>query len=119
MTSTPGDLADLTRLIRDFSEERDWVQFHDPKSLVLALVGEVGELAELFQWIPADGALEHFDDPARRTRAAEEIADVLVYLLRLADVLGIDVAAATVAKQAEARRRFPVGEVKGIAPRKD
>jgi NTP pyrophosphatase (non-canonical NTP hydrolase) len=114
-----GDLARLTDLIRDFSVERDWVQFHDPKSLVLALVGEVGELAELVQWLPADAAAEHFADPDRHRRAGEEIADVLVYLLRLADVLGVDVLQATLDKQAEARRRFPVDSVRGIAPHRD
>ena len=114
-----GDLARLTDLIRDFSVERDWVQFHDPKSLVLALVGEVGELAELVQWLPADSAAEHFADPDRHRRASEEIADVLVYLLRLADVLGVDVLQATLDKQAEARRRFPVDSVRGIAPHRD
>lgn len=115
----PGDLARLTALIREFSAERDWEQFHDPKSLVLALVGEVGELAELVQWLPADDAAAHFTDPERRRRAGEEIADVLVYLLRLADVLGVDVLAATLDKQAEARRRFPADAVRGVAPRKD
>jgi NTP pyrophosphatase (non-canonical NTP hydrolase) len=118
-TPPAGDLAGLTALIREFSEERDWVQFHDPKSLVLALVGEVGELAELFQWVPADGAAAHFTDPDRRRRAGEEIADVLTYLLRLADVLGVDVLAATLAKQADARRRFPVADVHGVAPVKE
>ncbi|WP_217616601.1 nucleotide pyrophosphohydrolase [Cellulomonas sp. GbtcB1] len=114
-----GDLARLTALIREFSEERDWEQFHDPKSLVLALVGEVGELAELVQWLPAGDAVAHFAHPDRRRRAGEEIADVLVYLLRLADVLGVDVLAATLDKQADARRRFPVDDVRGVAPRRD
>lgn len=114
--SVTPDVAHLTRVIRDFSEERDWTQFHDPKSLVLALVGEVGELAELLQWVPADSAIEHFADPVRRARAGEEIADVLTYLLRLADVLGIDVAQTTLAKQAEVRTRFRVEDVKGVAP---
>lgn len=118
-SDVPGDFARLTALIRDFSEERDWVQFHDPKSLVLALVGEVGELAELVQWLPAGDAVQHFADPGRQQRAAEEIADVLVYLLRLADVLGIDVLQATLDKQAEARRRFPVETVRGVAPRRE
>lgn len=115
----PRDLAGLTALIREFSRERDWEQFHDPKSLVLALVGEVGELAELVQWLPAQEAARHFEDPARRQRAGEEIADVLVYLLRLADVLGVDVLQATLDKQAEARRRFPAEAVRGIAPLKE
>ena len=80
------EIAALTRLVREFSVERDWEQFHDPKSLLLAITGELGELAELFQWVPADQAVTQFDEPARRTRAAEEIADVTIYLLRLADV---------------------------------
>ncbi|QTE29564.1 nucleotide pyrophosphohydrolase [Pengzhenrongella sicca] len=112
------ELAELTRLVREFSAERDWEQFHDPKSLILALMGEVGELAELFQWIPADGAVSRFADPARRQRAGEEIADVLVYLLRLADVLGVDIAGATRAKLADSHRRFAVDQVLGTAPEK-
>lgn len=75
-------LRDLTADIRAFAEERDWEQFHDPKSLILALVGEVGELAELFQWVRADQAADEFSRPERKQRAAEEISDVLVYLLR-------------------------------------
>ena len=84
------EIAQLTRLVREFSTERDWQQFHDPKSVILALVGEVGELAELFQWVPADEAVERFAAPDRKARAAEEMADVLVYLVCLADVLGVD-----------------------------
>jgi len=84
------EIAELTRLVREFSTERDWEQFHDPKSLILALVGEVGELAELFQWVPSDRAVERFTEPSRRVRAGEEMSDVLIYLLRLADVLDVD-----------------------------
>ncbi|GAA4626639.1 nucleotide pyrophosphohydrolase [Cellulomonas oligotrophica] len=112
------DVAGLTRLVREFSRERDWEQFHDPKSLVLALVGEVGELAELFQWLPADEAAARFAAPDRRQRAGEELADVLVYLLRLADVLDVDLAAAAQAKIAAARTRFPADAVRGTAPEK-
>lgn len=95
--------------VRTFSEERDWRQFHDPKSLLLALVGEVGELAELFQWVPADQAVAHFADGAARTRAEEEISDVFIYLLGLVDVLGIDLLAAARAKLAAAAVRYPIG----------
>jgi len=119
MSTTPEpQLDELTRLMREFSDERDWGQFHDPKSLILALVGEVGELAELFQWVPADEAVASVEEPGRRARAGEEIADVLLYLLRLADVLGIDVMAAARAKQAAARERFAVEHVRGVAPDK-
>jgi len=111
-------LEALTLALREFARERDWEQFHDPKSLVLALVGEVGELAELFQWIPADGAIEHFADPARKQRAGEEIADVLTYLVRLADVLDVDIAAATWAKLEASRERFAPDTVNGVAPEK-
>ncbi|BDZ43715.1 nucleotide pyrophosphohydrolase [Paraoerskovia sediminicola] len=119
MSTADETLASLTRQIREFSRERDWEQFHDPKSLILALVGEVGELAELFQWVPADEAVSQFEDVARRRRAGEEISDVLIYLLRLADVLGIDVAAAAAAKLEGSRARFDVANVRGVAPRKD
>ena len=112
------DLTELTRLVREFSVERDWEQFHDPKSLILALVGEVGELAELFQWVRADDAIARFSTPARSQRAGEEIGDVLIYLIRLADVLDLDLAEVTRAKLADSSRRFAVDEVRGRAPEK-
>lgn len=118
MERNNDSVTDLTLDIRAFAQERDWEQFHDPKSLILALVGEVGELAELFQWIPAGAAVEEFADPAKKQRAAEEISDVLIYLVRLADVLGIDVGPAVSAKIADARARFRIDEVRGEAPHK-
>jgi dCTP diphosphatase len=102
--------------MRAFTDARDWAQFHDPKSLILALVGEVGELAELFQWLPADEAARLAGDEPLRTRAGEEIADVLIYLVRLADVLGLDLAAIAQGKLARAGERFPVDDVRGEAP---
>ena len=112
------EIAQLTRLVREFSTERDWQQFHDPKSVILALVGEVGELAELFQWVPAAAAVERFAEPDRKERAAQEMADILVYLVCLADVLGVDLGAAARAKLADSHRRFAADEVRGIAPEK-
>lgn len=111
-------LAALTNEIRLFAQERDWEQFHDPKSLVLALVGEVGELAELFQWVPAADAVAEFSSADRKQRAGEEIADVLTYLLRLADVLDIDIAHAVNGKIEASRQRFLVQDVAGRAPLK-
>ena len=95
--------------MRAFTAERQWASYHDPKSVLLALVGEVGELAELFQWLPADGAREAAMREPLRTRASEEISDVLLYLVLLADVLGIDLAAAANAKLTDAGRRYPAG----------
>lgn len=102
--------------MRTFTHEREWEQFHDPKSLVLALMGEVGEVAELFQWLPAEQVTELASaDPLRR-RVGEELADVLSYLVRLADVLDIDLAEVTRQKMDDSASRFPADDVRGQAP---
>jgi dCTP diphosphatase len=113
-----SDLIELRDRMRVFTEERDWAQFHDPKSLILALVGEVGELAELFQWLPAEAAVARVRDEPLRSRVGEELADVLVYLVRLADVLDIDLGDAAFRKLRGSATRFPVAEVHGQAPEK-
>ncbi|MDT0212478.1 nucleotide pyrophosphohydrolase [Rothia sp. ARF10] len=118
MTNEPYAVADLRADLRTFRDERDWAQFHDPKSLILALVGEVGELAELFQWIPADKAKNEFSSGHRQRRAAEEMADVLIYLVNLADVLDVDLLTAAKGKLAAARGRFPASDHAGVAPLK-
>jgi dCTP diphosphatase len=104
--------------MRHFTDERSWQQFHDPKSLILALTGEVGELAELFQWLPAGSAAESAAQEPLRTRAGEELADVLLYLVRLADILGVDLAEAAERKLARNLERFPVDRFRGQAPEK-
>ena len=111
-------LEDLQRELRQFRDERDWGRFHDPKSLILALVGEVGELAELFQWVAADEAASLFRSGRAQQRAAEEMSDVLIYLLGLADVLDVDLLAAAQSKLAASRDRFPADDVSGVAPSK-
>lgn len=108
-----SDLELLRDRVRQFIAERDWSRFHDPKSVLLALVGEVGELAELFQWLPSGTAAKLAAAEPLRTRASEEISDVLLYLILLADVLGIDLAAAAHAKLDENARRFPVSASPG------
>jgi dCTP diphosphatase len=102
-----SDLELLRNRVRQFTTERDWSRFHDPKSVLLALVGEVGELAELFQWLPAESAAKLAATEPLRTRASEEMADVLLYLVLLADVLGVDLAAAALAKLDDNARRYP------------
>jgi dCTP diphosphatase len=113
-----SDLRDLTDQMRAFSEERDWVQFHDPKSLLLALVGEVGELSELMQWLPAGEIVGRAAEEPLASRLGEELADVQLYLVRLADVLGVDLAEAARLKLSTGRRRFPTETVRGEAPLK-
>ena len=102
--------------MRQFSEERDWTRFHDPKSLTLALVGEVGELAELLQWLPASEVDDVVREPRLHDRLGEELADVLLYLVRLADVLGVDLSAAADRKLRANAARFSVAEHRGKAP---
>jgi dCTP diphosphatase len=113
-----SDLIELRDRLREFTEERDWGQFHDPKSLILALVGEVGELAELFQWLPADTASDRAREEHLHKRAGEELADVLIYLIRLADVLNIDLSDVASRKLQASSARFPVDKVHGQAPEK-
>jgi NTP pyrophosphatase (non-canonical NTP hydrolase) len=102
-----SDLVALRDRMRLFTAERDWSGFHDPKSVLLALVGEVGELAELFQWLPAADAARLGRSEPLHTRAGEEISDVLLYLVLLADVLDIDLPAAANAKLTHAALRYP------------
>lgn len=94
--------------MREFTEQRDWSSFHDPKSVLLALVGEVGELAELLQWLPADRVTELAAEATLQARLGEELSDVLLYLVLLADVLGIDLATAARAKLSAAHVKYPV-----------
>ncbi len=112
----PGELSHLADAVRAFSEEREWAKFHDPKSLALAVVSEAGQLAELFRWIPESEAAASFAHGERHLRAAEEIADVLVFLVRLADVLGIDLPHAVNTGFAATTARFPATRVRGKAP---
>ena len=106
-----SDLTELSDAMRRFSRARDWEKYHDPKSLALALVGEVGELAELYQWDDGEEVPRH--------RVAEEIADVAIYLLRLADVAGVDIEKAVDDKIRANADRYPADRWKGRAGRAD
>lgn len=105
--------------MREFTRQRDWERFHDPKSLALALVGEVGELAELLQWLPSEQASRLVQSDPLHTRLGEEISDVLIYLVRLADVCGVELHDAVDIKMSSAEKRFPIDMFLGNAPRKD
>lgn len=111
-------LTGIRDRMRAFTRERDWEQFHDPKSLALALVGEVGELAELLQWLPAEEAARLSNEEPLNTRLGEELSDVLIYLVRLADVCGVDLTTAVVSKIAVADARFRPQDFGGLAPQK-
>jgi dCTP diphosphatase len=90
----PSDdsLRDLSERLAALLEQRNWSRFHTPKNLALALVGEVGELAAELQWLTDDEAIAL--DHRRQSQVRHELADILIYLLRLADVLDVDLVAA-------------------------
>ncbi|HVK22601.1 MAG TPA: nucleotide pyrophosphohydrolase [Actinokineospora sp.] len=100
-------LEELAERQRAFISARDWNPFHTPKNLVMALTGEVGELTELFQWLTPEQAARAGDDPDLRPQIADELADVLLYLVRLADTLGVDLIEAANAKIDRNEHRFP------------
>lgn len=85
------DTAALEAALQRFSDERDWDRFHSPKNLAMALTGEVGELVEIFQWLTEEQSRDVARDPRSARAVRDEIADVLLYLMRLAMVLGVDV----------------------------
>jgi NTP pyrophosphatase (non-canonical NTP hydrolase) len=102
--SDVSDLSELQSEIRAFADLRDWQQFHTPKNLAMAITGEAGELAAEFQWLTADESMAL--TPEQHEAVRLEIADVAIYLLRLADVLGVDVEHAVRDKLAINERRF-------------
>ena len=106
-------LDSLRATIGRFAEERDWDQFHQPRNLLLALVGEVGELAEIFQWKgETECGLPGWSD-REREHLGEELSDVLLYLVRLADRCGIDLAAAAERKMGLNRQKYPADLARG------
>ena len=107
------DLSCLEKALALFSKERDWDQFHTPKNLVMALTGEVGELNEIFQWMSDGEAREAARAPATAEHVGEELADVLLYLVRLSSVLGVNLNDAVVDKLAKNALKYPVEKVRG------
>lgn len=110
-----NSIAELTSQIRGFAESRDWQQFHTSRNLVLALIGEIGELAAEFQWIGDVAIDESLQDPNKRKAVGSELADVFIYLLRLADITGIDLVEELRKKMTINEQRYPVDKAKGSA----
>ena len=100
------DLGAVRDYLREFAADRDWDQFHTPKNLAMALAAEAGELLEVFQWMtPEESVL--VDEARVRSAVADELADILQYLIRLADVLDIDINEALMNKLRRNEVRFP------------
>lgn len=99
------DLDALKRRIRIFAAERHWETYHTPKNLAMALIVEAAELVEVFQWLTPDQSTSLSDE--QHEAVSHEVADVLIYLTRLADLLDIDLLAAANAKMELNARKYP------------
>ena len=106
-------MHELIERIRDFNRQRDWEQYHSPKNLAMCLAAEVGELIENFQWLSEQQSRDL--PPTRRAAVEEEIGDVTLCLLNLADKLGIDVLDAAGRKLEQNKTKYPVHKAKGRA----
>ena len=115
MKSKSQDIEVLKLRLREFAVARDWEQFHSVRNLILALVGEVGELAAEFQWISDDDIAKALQDSDKRESVGSEIADVFIYLLRLSDITGIDLPEELKKKLAINEERYPADKAKGSA----
>ncbi|MEC6798161.1 nucleotide pyrophosphohydrolase [Photobacterium sp. S4TG1] len=108
-----NDLKDLQHALTEFAQQRHWDQFHTPKNLVMALSGEIGELIEIFQWLTPEQSQQL--SPEKKQQAREEIADVMMYLVRLADKCDIDILQACQDKIQKNAAKYPINKCYGSA----
>lgn len=111
--SQKGALSVFSTQLQQFADERDWQQFHTPKNLAMALAVEASEILEIFQWLTAKES-QNLED-AKRLDLADELADTFVYLIRLADMTGIDLLQAAQEKINRNHKKYPADLVKGSA----
>ena len=110
-----NEIASFSQRLREFAQARDWEQFHSPKNLAMALIVEAAELVEHFQWMKEDQSHELSDE--QRQEVALELADIFIYLLRIAERLNIDLVEAANKKIEINEKRYPVEKSKGRAGR--
>ena len=106
-----SELDEIRQRLRDFAAARDWDQFHSPKNLSMALIAEAAELVEQFQWLTEQQSAEL--PPEKLSAVADELADIQIYLIRIADKLDIDLLESARAKIAKNEEKYPVEKAKG------
>ena len=109
------DLSELALKLKDFAQERNWEQFHSPKNLSMALAGEAGELLEHFQWLSEEASTQLGAE--KKDQVALEMADILIYLIRLSERLDVDLVGAAYRKLEINQARYPTEQVRGDARR--
>ena len=102
------DIDKIQKRLSEFAKDRNWDQFHSPKNLSMALAAETAELLEIFQWLTEEQSREIINNEKEISLIKEEIADVVIYLVRLADKLGVDIEKAVLDKIALNERKYPV-----------
>ena len=107
------DTNQIAESLRNFATERDWNQFHTPKNLATSIVVESAELLELFQWSRGQSGWEELADQKLKGRAAEELADILIYAIRFADLARIDLQEAILSKISHNAAKYPSERVRG------
>lgn len=107
------DIARLSAAQDKFAKDRDWEQFHSPKNLVMALTGEVGELSEIFQWMSEADSKNAGTHPTTSQAVKDELADVLLYLVRLSSALNVDLNEAVHQKLQKNAEKYPADKAKG------
>jgi NTP pyrophosphatase (non-canonical NTP hydrolase) len=112
-TDSATTISELKARVLAFVRERDWEQFHTPKNLSMALAAEAGELMEHFLWATPEQSQAIAAEPAKRSKIADELADVVIYALEFANITGLDVAAAIEAKMAANAKKYPVEKARG------
>ncbi len=104
-------MQDLLKNLRDFTRQRDWDQFHSPKNLVMAMSVEVAEIVEIFQWLTEEESRQL--NEGKRAELRDEIGDVMIYLMNLADKFGLDPIEAARNKLEKNKKKYPAQQVKG------
>jgi NTP pyrophosphatase (non-canonical NTP hydrolase) len=113
MSDDSTTVADLREIVRLFVEERDWNQFHSPKNLSMSMAVEAAELMEHFQWLTTDESRQVAQDPDRLAAIEEEIADVLCYVLALANTLQVDLSESLRRKMVKNAAKYPIDQIRG------
>lgn len=109
----------LKVIVREFTKERDWEKFHSPKNLIMSLFKEIGELSEIFQWKKEESSFKNNLTTEEIENIKDELSDILIYLIRISDVLDIDIISSSFKKIEKNRVKYPIEKSKGKSTKYD